>query len=194
MRKFVVRGLGVSLIAMFIAACGNSSVPIPKPPTYLRIDAPDHVYTSYNENCPYTFEINEAYTVKNVSDSLGPTCHKDIDFGPLNGMLHFSYIDMKEPVATYINYSNDKVDDHKVKATGIEDFQIIRPEDRVFGTFFSLQGDVAAPFHFYLTDSTDRFVSGIVYFNSVPNYDSLKPSMDYVELDLKHLVETFKWK
>ena len=76
----------------------------------------------------------------------------------------------------------------------IEDVKILRPKDRVFGTFFELKGDVATPFQFYLTDSTSRFVSGVVYFNSAPNYDSLRPSIEYLKVDLMRMVNTFKWK
>jgi gliding motility-associated lipoprotein GldD len=86
------------------------------------------------------------------------------------------------------------VDEHKLKATAIEDFRLINGKKRVFGTFFELKGDVASPYQFYLTDSTSRFVSGVVYFNSRPNYDSLKPSLDYLKLDLMKMVETFEWK
>lgn len=181
------------LIALFIA-CGDNSIPVPKPPTYLRLELPEHSYQTFSDpNCPYTFEIPAMYQVKAVSQEGQPTCHKDIDLGPLNGQVHFSYIDMTEPLSVYVNYANDKVGDHKLKATAINDERIMRPEDRVFGTFFQLEGDVAAPFHFYMTDSTSRFVSGVVYFNTVPNYDSLKPTLDYLEVDLKHLMNSFKW-
>ena len=82
---------------------------------------------------------------------------------------------------------------HKTKATNIIDHTIMRSEDRVFGTMFRLEGDVATPFQFYLTDSTDRFVYAEVLFNFAPNYDSLRPTLDYLEKDLVQLVETFQW-
>lgn len=183
------------LICLILTACGGSEIAIPKPPTYLRLELPEHAYTSYKSNCGYSFATSKIFTVKDVVDSAGNMlCHKDIDLGPLNAMIHFSYIDMVEPVSRYVNYANDKVDEHKLKATAIEDLRIIHPEKRVFGTFFELQGDVASPFQFYLTDSTKRFVSGVVYFNSRPNYDSLKPSLDYLKKDLMQLVNTFEWQ
>jgi gliding motility-associated lipoprotein GldD len=74
------------------------------------------------------------------------------------------------------------------------DKNIIRPKDRVFGTFFELQGDVATPFQFYLTDSTDHFIYCEVLFNSTPNYDSLIPTLEYLKKDLDQLLETFKWQ
>lgn len=182
-------------LLLFLSACSGSEILIPKPPTYLRLDLPEHTYTTYKSNCGYNFQSSSIFKVKEVVDSAGNVmCHKDIELGPLNGIIHFSYIDMKEPLSVYVNFANDKVDEHKIKASAIEDETILHPENKVYGTFFELQGDVASPFQFYLTDSTSRFVSGVVYFNSVPNYDSLKPSLDYLKVDLLKMVNTFKWE
>ncbi len=180
-------------VSLVIVSCGND-VLIPKPPTYLKVELPEHRYKLYNGDCPYEFEVAEIFDVKDVKQENDFTCHKDIQLGELNGVINFSYIEMKEPLSRYVNYSNDKVDEHKIKATEIVDTRILRSDERVYGTIFELKGDVATPFQFYLTDSTDRFVSGVVYFNCVPNYDSLKPSLEYFKEDLFHLVNTFKWK
>lgn len=190
-KKFVIV---CCLFLMILLSCGSNEIPVPKPPTYLRLDLPGHEYVEFKDGCNYTFEVSKLFKVKQVVDQTGPTCHKDIDLGPLNGVIHFSYIDMVEPLSKYVNYSIDKVDEHKIKATAIEDSKILRPKDKVYGTIFELQGDVASPFQFYLTDSTSKFVSGVVYFNSVPNYDSLKPSLDYLKEDLMKMIQTFKWK
>jgi len=167
---------------------------IPKPSTYLRSNLPRHAYRKISDDCPYTFELSTAYSYKNVNDGDNLTCHKDIELGPLNGIISFSYIEMVRPLKDYVNYANDKVDEHMVKADAIKDEQIIRPDAKVYGTFFELKGNVASPFQFYLTDSVSRFVSGVVYFNARPNYDSLRPSLDYLKEDLKHLMETFEWE
>lgn len=179
-------------IALLLFSC-KSELTIPKPPTYLRMDLPEHSYVKYKSSCGYEFDASSIYKVKDVYDSVGITCHKDIELGKLNGVIHFSFIDMKEPLATYVNFANDKVDEHKLKATAIDDQLILHPENKVFGTFFELQGDVASPFQFYLTDSTSKFISGVVYFNVRPNYDSLKPSLDYLKVDLLKMVNSFKW-
>ena len=185
----------ILITALFLfVSCGGNTILIPKPPTYLRMNLPKHSYSVYSDGCPYSFEIAKSFKVEKVAGTGEFNCHKEIKLGDLNGVIHFSYIEMVEPLSRYVNYSNDKVDEHKIKANSIEDFKIVRPKDKVFGTFFELKGDVATPFQFYLTDSTSRFVSGVVYFNSVPNYDSLKPSLDYLKVDLIKLVHTFKWK
>ena len=101
---------------------------------------------------------------------------------------------MDTSLAAYVNYAIDKVEEHKIKATAIKDTNIIRPDSKVYGTFFALEGNVATPFQFYLTDSTSNFMSGVVYFNSVPNYDSIKPVLDFVKKDILHLLKTTEWQ
>lgn len=180
--------------AFLFQSCGGDEMLIPKPPTYLRMDLPAHSYKSYESACPYTFELAELYTPNPVFENGQRTCHLDINLGQLNGTMHFSYIDMEYPLKDYIDYSINKVEEHKVKATGIVDKHIIRPKDRVFGTYFELKGDVASPFQFYLTDSVSRFASGVIYFNSRPNYDSIRPSLEYFKEDLLHFMNSFRWK
>jgi gliding motility-associated lipoprotein GldD len=64
----------------------------------------------------------------------------------------------------------------------------------VFGTFFTLKGNVATNYQFYLTDSTSRFVRGEILLNCRPNYDSLRPTLDYLKVDLDRMMQSFQWK
>ena len=185
----------ILLVALLFSVLGcKDEINIPKPPTYLRLELPEHSYKNYSDDCLYSFDVAKSYLVKKVSDEDGVTCHKDIDLGKLNGSIHMSFINMTEPLSTYVNYVNDKIDEHKVKATGIEDKQYLFNNKRVYCTFFELKGDVASPFQFYITDSTSKFVSGVVYFNSTPNYDSIRPSLDYLKIDLERMIKSFEWK
>jgi gliding motility-associated lipoprotein GldD len=187
----------IILFGLTIASCGgNDKYKITVPPVkkYESPQLPEHKYKEYISSCGYHFKSPQLFTIKDVKDSKGNlTCHKDIDLGALNGIMHFSFIQMNEKLATYVNYANDKVDEHKIKASAIKDQQIINPKSNVYGTFFELKGDVATPFQFYLTDSSKYFVSGVVYFNCTPNYDSLKPSIDYLKKDLLEMVNSFEW-
>jgi gliding motility-associated lipoprotein GldD len=180
---------------LLAVSCGDDKPLIPKPPTYLRNDFPKHTYTKLDLGCPYSFEISNAYSYSRPrSGDANQSCHLDIDLGKLNGVMHFSCIDMVNPLRDYIEYSLKKVEEHEVKADAIDDQQFLFPDKKVYGTFFEIKGNVASPFQFYLTDSTDHFVSGVVYFNARPNYDSLKPSLDYLKEDILHLIKTFEWE
>ena len=186
-----ISSIPLILSLFLIVACNDRKNYVPKPPTYLRIAFPERSYDVHEDNCKFKFEKPNYFTVKEVEPS---TCHRDISFGEYNGTLHLSYIPMDTSLAAYINHAIDKVDEHKVKATAIRDTNFIVKDNKVFGTFFELQGNVASPFQFYLTDSTTIFLSGVVYFNARPNYDSIRPVLKYVKSDIYRMIETLEWK
>lgn len=185
---------GIIILLLILISC-KDEIPVPKPPTYLRMDLPEHEYKKV-ENCGFSFETSKEFTVGTSSTSTMGDCQYEIDLGKLNGKLYVFYYPLKQSdtLSKFINFSNDKVDDHKLKATSINDQKILRPKDRVFGTFFELQGDVATNYQFYLTDSTNHFMRAELLLNCSPNYDSLKPSLDYLKVDLMKMVNTIKWK
>jgi gliding motility-associated lipoprotein GldD len=179
------------LSGILLVSCESNEKPIPKPPTFLKIDLPNRSYTTYTDTCNFAFEKPGYFKVKSIDPS---SCNRDILFESLNGVIHLSVIDMDTSLAAYVNYAIDKVDEHKVKATAIKDSSFIDVENKVYGTLFELQGNVATPFQFYLTDSVSRFLSGVIYFNSRPNYDSIRPVLNYVKEDLFKMMETTEWK
>jgi len=184
----------VLLIILF--SCGNDELLIPKPPSYLRLDFPDHTYENVRSECGFTIDLSKTYSFKNTQKNSLGICNQEIDLGPLNGTLYLFYYPLtaKDTLAKFINFSNDKVDDHKLKATAINDEKILRSKDNVYGTFFELQGDVATNYQFYLTDSTNHFLRVELLLNSRPNYDSLKPHLDYIKIDLLKMANSLKWK
>ena len=82
---------------------------------------------------------------------------------------------------------------HDIKALGIGRKRFAFPDHGVYGVLFELDGPVASPLQFYATDSTHHFIRGSLYFNHVPNPDSLRPSLERVREDTRHLLETLKW-
>lgn len=193
MKKILrLKQLSTLLVFAIVFTSCEDEMPIPKPPTYLRVEIPPSVFKSFTDDCGFELEMPDNYSI-DTSQNVKGACNKVIDLGPLNGSMFIYYWDVEEPLSYYINNANDEVGNHKLKATRIEDNQIKRPHDRVFGTQFELQGNVATPFQFYLTDSTDRFLFAEVLFNCTPNYDSLKPTLDRFKTDLDHMLKTFRW-
>ena len=72
--------------------------------------------------------------------------------------------------------------------------KFVNEEKKVFGTLFSVVGNAASQYQFFLTDSTKHFLVGSLYFYARPNYDSIYPAADYLQKDIIHLIESFKWK
>ena len=194
-RNFKFAGLGICLM-LFCFACENNP-PVPKPPCYLKTDFPEHDYYEVNVKNPvmnYQVQLSKLFNVKrNLSDKAFG--FQEIDLGLINGtlLLYSRRFDHMDTLANLINDANDLVDEHKIKADRIDFEQIIDPTHRKFGTFFILKGNVATNYQFYLTDSTSHFIRGEVLLNCRPNYDSLRPTLDYLKLDLDVFIQSFRW-
>ncbi len=112
----------------------------------------------------------------------------------LQATVYCTYSSLKNNLENYLNDSHELVYKHVIKSSAINESYVNDTINRVFGTMYELKGDVASPFQFYLTDSTSHFFRASLYFDYKPNYDSIAPILTYLQEDMIHLVETFKWQ
>ena len=48
-------------------------------------------------------------------------------------------------------------------------------------------------FQFHITDSSSHFLRGALYFNIATKNDSLAPIINFVKIDMIHLINTLEW-
>jgi gliding motility-associated lipoprotein GldD len=119
----------------------------------------------------------------------------NLDYPEFNARIHLSYKKIDGNLAQYIDDSHKMAMKTIARSSGIREHFYEHPERRVFGTLYDKRGTAAAsPLQFYVTDSTRHFLRGALYFNLVPNNDSLAPVISYIEEDIRHLLETLHWK
>ncbi len=167
----------------------------PKPRGYFRIDLPEKQYISFDTTFPYKFE-RPVYTVI-TSDPHSPeeTYWLNMNFTPFNATLHMSYKHIDGNLITYLEDAHKLVTKHIPKADAIYDSLVVDRDRDIFGLIYEIEGSGAAsPYQFFLTDSLSHFVRGALYFNVVPNNDSLEPVIDFISQDIEHLISTFRWK
>lgn len=181
---------------LVLISCGDDDdqVFIPKPKGYFRIDFPKKVYRVYDSLCPYSFEIPTYAFINNDKHLGADPCWLNINFPKYNAQIHLSYKVVTNNIDSLFSQSRDFVVKHQVKSTGIDETVIIRDSAKVYGLVYDISGNSASNVQFYLTDSTHHFMRGALYFNSVPNIDSLKIVVDYLRLDILQMIKTFKWK
>ena len=112
----------------------------------------------------------------------------------MKATLYMNYNSVEENIDSLLNDAYQLPFKHISKAESIPEKIFINNEKKVYGTLFSVVGDAASQFQFFLTDSVNHFLVGSVYFYARPNYDSLFPAIKFLEKDLFHLIETFEWK
>lgn len=168
---------------------------IPKPRGYFRIEMPDKKYVEYNEpSCPFSFDIPSYAQVVPDPSPLAEACWVNVEFTPFKGTLYLSYKELEKNLPKLIEDSRNLSMKHISKASGIEEEVLTDPISKKYGTIFHVKGSAASALQFYLTDSTKNFVRASLYFYAPPNPDSLAPVLNFVEQDIRHLLESFRWK
>ncbi|MCF8364038.1 MAG: gliding motility lipoprotein GldD [Prolixibacteraceae bacterium] len=181
------------LMLFFIIACKKDNY-TPKPRGYFRIDFPEKTYQSFDEDAPFTFQYPAYSKIQNEKFTNAEPYWYNITIPENNVSIHLSYKKIEDNLNILSEDSRELAYKHSIKASAINEKLYINHEQNVFGTIYEISGNAASPFQFHLTDSTKNFIRGSFYIKEQPNYDSLKPVIEFVEEDIYNLIETFSWK
>lgn len=187
-------------VLLILGGCDEDRVPVPKPRMYPRVDLPERSYTDFDlDVCNFTFQRPTYATIKTGISFFGEeakdACWFDLEIESLNTSIHFSYSPINK-VTTFEKLVTDAfkiVEEHNSKAEYREE-AIVENEYGVQGLMFSLEGPVASPINFFMTDTTSHFVRASLYFNAAVNPDSTKVVLDFVSQDINKIINTFQWK
>jgi len=195
-----MRFLLLSLEMLIICSCGNEQVNTPKPRMYPRVIYPAKTYDTFTlEACNFTFEKPSYAKVKTGINYFGEKsshpCWFDLELDDFNGSIHFSYnpIEDSNSLDKLVSDAFRIVEQHNAKAEYREEI-LIKNKNGVNGLLFNLEGPVASPINFFLTDTTNHFVRASLYFNSAVDPDSIAPVLEFVSKDIQKIVESFEWK
>jgi gliding motility-associated lipoprotein GldD len=184
---------------------------------YYKIDFPQRKYVSFQkEGFPYTFEYPVYANV--IKDSTYFDSNPEnpywinIDFPQFGGRLFLSYkiiggnavYKIKQANGSYKDSLGTNVFDNMVSdafnltnknqavTNSIKD-SIMHTPNGVTGIFFRVGGNAATAKQFFLSDTSKNFIRGALYFDVTPNVDSLRPVQDFLQVDIDHMINTFKW-
>lgn len=182
----------VSIISLAVVSCKQNYTP--RPPGYMRIDFPTKEYVRYDTNCPYTFDVPNYARINNKLQHNSEPCWIDIEFPAFNGQIHLSYKEIQNNLSQYAEDSRAFVYKHTIKADAIEEQFYENDEKKVYGILYDIKGNAASSLQFILTDSTNHFLRGALYFNTKPNKDSLAPVIGFIRQDIVRIMESLEWK
>lgn len=208
-----IKTIFFSIIFLVLLLSCNSPF-TPKPKGYFKIDFPQHSYQTFNEpGFPYSFEYPSYATISKQVDSSGQQPYwLNIEFNQFNGKVYLSYKSVNGysvyKIKTQQGYEDslsknsfDQLRDeafnmtykHTIKASGIVD-SFFRNKPGYAGMYFYVAGNAATSKQFFVTDSVKHFLRGALYFDATPNEDSIRVVSDFLEADVKHLIQTLTWK
>lgn len=211
-----VRYFLILLLGFFITSCNSPYVS--KKRGYFKIDLPERGYQKFeNPEFPYSFEY--PVYAKIIKDSTYFDSNPEnpywinIDFPSFRGRIFLSYKTVGGKALYKVKQADGKYKDslgtnvfdkmvadafsltnkNNVVSNSIRD-SLIQTPNGVSGVFFKVGGNAATAKQFFLTDTAKNFIRGALYFDVTPNADSLKPVQDFLQTDLEHIINTFKWK
>jgi gliding motility-associated lipoprotein GldD len=171
----------------------------PKPKGYFRIKFPEKSYTPLLEKgFPYHFEIPAYSEIAKMPTQGSNLFDMTITVPEYKADIHLTYKEIlvkkrTENLDTLIEDARTLAYKHAIKADAIDERVFMNPASKVYGTIYLIRGNVASPMQFYLTDSVRHFLRGAFYIREIPNTDSLKPVIGFIEPDIIHLIETTTW-
>lgn len=178
-----------SVIILLLFSC-NNEVSI-KPNSQLRLDYSEPEYESIGEDFPFDFK-------KNTTSTLIRKRNKgfNLRYPKMKATLYITYREVKR--GTNIDsllYDAQKLTyDHTVKAETILEQPRVDSINDVYGMLYMISGNAATHSQFYVTDSVNHFVTGALYFETKPNFDSLYPAIVYLRNDVRKIMESIQWK
>ncbi|WP_147677232.1 gliding motility lipoprotein GldD [Algibacter pacificus] len=188
----------IFLLAVSCLACHEDYVP--KPKGFLRLEYPEANYSEVHfKALPFTFQGNtiaqdiKVKPLQQVTKSYGV----NIEYSTLNGTIFLTYKAVendKKRLYDFIEDAQKLTLEHTKKADEIPVYPYENNANKVYGLLSEVKGNVASQVQFYVTDSINHFITASLYFNTKPNYDSILPASQYIQKDMKHLMETIKWK
>lgn len=179
---------------LIMTSCTDDDTIIPRQRGYFRIDLPEKKYEKYIGDCPFTFDYPQYSVVHKDEDKNAEPCWINIDYPRFKARLHLSYKPVNNNINTYLADAWELASKHQIKATGIEELNIKKSTEKVYGLVYNIEGNAASSLQFYLTDSTHHFIRGALYFMAKPNADSIAPVVDFIQKDVTRFIESFQWK
>jgi gliding motility-associated lipoprotein GldD len=175
------------LISLIFISC-NTNI-LPKPKAYLSLEYPKKEYTKLSLERPYSFEV-----LKNTILVDDKNNWLKINYPNLKASIDITYRPVENNLNELLAEAEKLVFKHAVKAEQIIPKDFINPKRRVFGSLYEITGNAASHLQFHVTDSTNNFIKGSLYFYVKPNYDSILPAVSYIKKDILRLIETLEWK
>ena len=190
----------IATLGILLASCGQENIGTPKPRAYPKVEYPTKTYQRFDEGyCNFSFEYAKYAVIQQdtsfFDEQPAHPCWFDIYFPDFDSRIYCTYypVEGKKSFEQLQQDAFEMAGWHNKKANYIEELNIEK-DNGVSGIAFIIEGPAASPLQFYLTDSTQHFMRGSLYFNTQVQPDSLAPIYSFVEEDILKMIETFEWE
>lgn len=180
-------------MVLLLASCDREY--LPKPLGYNRLDLPEPAYQSLPDTLPYTFEYSKHALLLPDTSSIREKYWIEIYYPAIKSNVHITYKPLRHNEKLLKEFMDDAYTltaKHQIKAYAINEVITVTPSGKT-AVIAELEGEVPSQFQFTITDSTENFLRGALYFNTKVQNDSLAPAIEYMKRDMMHIINTLEW-
>lgn len=186
--------LCISLLLASLWSCEEEY--FPKPKGYNRIDLPEHSYQSLPDSLPYAFEFSREAKILKDSSWMAERYWIDLYYPYFDCNIQITYkpiMGQEKLLREYLTDAYKLTNKHNIKAYAI-DYMVMPTAKGKVAAVAQLEGEVPTQSQFFITDSTEHFLRGALYFRTATANDSLAPVINWVNEDIQHMLHTLDWK
>jgi gliding motility-associated lipoprotein GldD len=182
----IVAGIGVCL------SCADYT---PKPRGYFRIEPPPPLYIMLPlDKRPYSFNISAWAAVEMLPSEEKEGEWFNLSYPGLGATVYCSFLKVKpSALQETVREARSLVLRQARQTQAVTEQVYANLQERVYASLYELDGEVASPLQFVLTDSATYFFKGALLYDCRPNADSLAPVTQYLKVDLRELIQSFRW-
>jgi len=181
-------------VCFLLAGCDKEY--LPKPLGYNRLELPEPAYRSLPDTFPYSFEYSSHAKLLDDSSAYNERYWIQLYYPMMRSNVHITYKPLgknQKLLKEYLDDAYKLTAKHQIKAYAINEVISTTPSGKT-AVIAELEGEVPSQFQFTITDSSNNFLRGALYFNTQVQNDSLAPAIEYMKKDIMHLINTLEWK
>ena len=195
MRSNALGRFGVCTILPLIFLLGCDKTYLPKPLGYNRLELPEPAYQPLPDSLPYFFEYSKHAQLLDDTSMINERYWIELYYPLMKANVHITFKRLnndRKLLKEFLDDAYTLTAKHQIKAYAIDEL-IIKTGSGGTAVIAELEGEVPSQFQFTITDSTQNFLRGALYFNTKVQNDSLAPAIAYMKKDIMHMINTFAW-
>ena len=175
------------LLSLLFLDCSDYS---PKPIGQNRIEKLESGYVKY-EFPKFSFQYSDLIHIDTLLSKNKEEYWFNIVYPQYNAVLYCSYLPIdRSSLSKVLEDSYHLAYSHTIKADDINQKIYSNPTAKIGGMIYEIDGSVATPLQFFVTDSVANFLRGSLYYSKKMDVDSVAPINHFIEEDIMELIRT----
>lgn len=186
-----IRLIFILLLSFLLFSCKEYT---PKPKGYPLIEKVDDSLLTYTYKA-FSFQYSSHARITEIPSEKETEKWINIHYPNYEATIYCSYMPIsKALLRDALEDSHRIAYSHATQANNIIQTLFNESDLKNGGIIYDIEGSVASPIQFFLTDSISNFFRGSVYYDNKINPDSVAPITSFLREDVIHIMKSMEWR